>query len=81
MELYHFKNVLDNVLHKNSKCLLLFDELIKGTQYEEEVCLSLALINQLSNISGKTFMLLSDVFLLNIIKKLEDHESKEAPER
>lgn len=57
------------------------DELIKGTQYEEEIGLSLGLAKQLSSLPGKTIILLSDAFLINIFKKLSSQEEEEEKER
>ena len=33
-ELHHFKNIIENTSHQNNTCLILLDELVKGTQYE-----------------------------------------------
>lgn len=49
-ELLSLKNILDNVnernnkIMKNGKCLILMDEILKGTQPEEEYALSMAAV-------------------------------------
>ena len=69
LELYHFKNIIDNV-GSNSNCLILLDELVKGTQYQEELGLSMGITEQLINMGVKTFVLVSDQFQLNLMKKI-----------
>ena len=70
------KNIFENsnAIEKEEKgrCLCLIDEIIKGTKYKEELALSIASIQQLARIKGKTVCLISDRFLFSLLAKEEN---------
>lgn len=76
MEMSNLGSILENsACNKNDRCLILIDEVVKGTQPEEEYALSIATVEELLGRLGKSIILISDSNLFSMLSRLKNTAS------